>query len=475
MHRLLASNIRQARQWSRLPTPFLSRGVAQWAFKTYGEPDGPNYHLIQFLVSEYQKQVAKNNEDSDILHAIKSLNEIDYAIERHHALTGISGVNKRIALLILNFLGTGRKYDMQTALAVDDVEPHELVKRTIIKELQSVNGIGPLKAAILYKKGCKSLTQITDKRYLPLLPDYIQRQLLSEKNIVSEVSKAQAEHFKNELLKIIPSEFEVHLVGNFRRGGKTASRIDILLFHPSYNEPPITTNTVNIYGFVLPPKTKSAAPEGLLHKSAITPMQDKGLINTTVGGNPDIWHGVIPLPSDDQGLLCKATIALMPMCSRATALIAYTGDTAFYHMCRTKARQKRYLLNEFGLWHEQSSEQIKQFTSYQGLTDEEGFPQSEESGLKALTSVPLDMHPVSTEEELLSILGITARLNDPESRNVLLEETQETPELPIWDVAQYPYINLTGKPVGDHQNTAQKITHTLKRSNARRFYASTRH
>ena len=51
----------------------------------------------------------------------------------------------------------------------------------------------PLKALVLYEKGCKSIHQIKDEMFLRYLPSEIQQEVTSENITLSEVSIAHAE------------------------------------------------------------------------------------------------------------------------------------------------------------------------------------------------------------------------------------------------------------------------------------------
>ena len=89
----------------------------------------------------------------------------------------------------------------------------------------------------------------------------------------------------------------------------------MLMFHPLYNEVPVTITQINSRNFVLPPLTTTAAPQGLFHEGVIMPMQKKGMLSATIGGSSERWHGIVKFPFDGQEVLCKLNIALVSLSS----------------------------------------------------------------------------------------------------------------------------------------------------------------
>jgi len=77
----------------------------------------------------------------------------------------------------------------------------------------------------------------------------------------------------------------------------------MLLFHPSYNEIPVTTSRITAWAYQLPPESMPhPAPPTFLDDSVLAPLREKGLIASTTYGNSTRWGGMIKTWEDGEVL-----------------------------------------------------------------------------------------------------------------------------------------------------------------------------
>ncbi|KAF8514784.1 hypothetical protein JB92DRAFT_2917792 [Gautieria morchelliformis] len=157
--------------------------------------------------------------------------------------------------------------------------------------------------------------------------------------------------------ELISPEFKPYLVGSYRRGQPTSSDIDILLFHPSYTKVPTFASTDTTESRLRHRSTKALAhPPPTLLQDYIAPLMQKGLIASALGGGASRWQGLVKIQLENEEVIRRVDIFLMPQLSEASGLLAFTGDTQFNVDCRNRAKRRGMHLNEFGLWRPKLSD-----------------------------------------------------------------------------------------------------------------------
>lgn len=231
-------------------------------------------------------------------------------------LNSIPSIGKKLKLKILDAIKTGTFTEYEKL--AKDKAIHG------ITELQSIFGIGPATSKKLYKKGVHSVAElIAAKDILDTLPTAIHVGLKYRQDLSKPIDKQTIEHV-TKLMK--SSGFTMELCGSARRyfdGSidtiKQPNDLDYLLL--SNDEKDLKT-----FGKWL---------------------NDKGLVKAILATGESKLMVVVSI--NDR--IIKIDIRRVPVESKATAMLYFTGPRLFNIKMRVEAAKQGYLLNEYGLFH----------------------------------------------------------------------------------------------------------------------------
>ncbi|KAF4581424.1 hypothetical protein EYR38_002750 [Pleurotus pulmonarius] len=242
------------------------------------------------------------------------------------------------------------------------------------EDLMSISGVGPKKAQTLIDAGCTSLNDLKLPQFRSKLSNAQLIGIDFHDHLQQSAQRHEAELVAQQLIQDgVSSKFEVHLVGDYRRGCSTSPSIDIMLLHPSHVHVPTPSSTPSTTtskkqprpqaAFHTPPPTKSSRATSPLLTHVLPSLQDRGLIAVALSSGLQTWQGITLVPdgSEDrqerlqkigrkEGIYRRLNISMVPIKSKGAALLALTGDAEFNrHLC-TRATKLGLLLNEYGLW-----------------------------------------------------------------------------------------------------------------------------
>jgi len=259
----------------------------------------------------------------------------------------------------------------------------ESERQESIGELTKVTGIGPVRARKLYDAGCRTLEDLKLPKYHSTLSTPIRAALNFVGLFEKPTPRAKVEQVVKAILEVLPKEFEMHIVGSYRRKQPFTSGIDIVLFHPSFiHIPPPADDPLKISRLKESSPRKSRGrsannrlsadaktkQNGLMSKSVVEPLTKQGLLAGTLLSSPQRWQGFVRIPMDVNGEyqaneyerltgirdkvgdFARLDISLLPLPSKGAALLANTGDSDFHSFVRTTASRMGLQLNELGLW-----------------------------------------------------------------------------------------------------------------------------
>ncbi|KAF8527578.1 hypothetical protein BU17DRAFT_6324, partial [Hysterangium stoloniferum] len=204
-------------------------------------------------------------------------------------------------------------------------------------------------AQMLFERGCRSIEQLREEPFLSMLPKPTRATILFDEDATSPLTRPEAEAFQNGVRNMLPKEFEVLLLGSYRREATSVDDLVFVFFHPSYINVPAFVSRTTATGKQMPPEVRVQAPS-LLLQEAIGVLQSEGLVVTSLSGSPSRWQGLVKIQHEKKELVRKMDINLMPQDSKAAAALTFTGDVEYVHMCQKKAQEQDFLLNEYGLW-----------------------------------------------------------------------------------------------------------------------------
>ncbi|KAF7985926.1 hypothetical protein HWV62_43846 [Athelia sp. TMB] len=337
--------------------------------------------------------------------AIRVFKQLDHPLSSIEEAKNLKGVGAGIAKRIEEHFFAGNDPLPESLPAPSEKERREEnQRRNAIELLQTVSGVGAVKARNLVAAGCMSLSDMAEPRYYDTLTPAQKIGLRFVDQISEPITRDQAETVLDFVRQNISAKFEIQLGGSYRRGAQESGDIDIVLFHPLHVHLPTPT--------ILPPSkltrkailsganshvksarmTKAEQEASPLFQGVVKPLQQRGLVAATLSTGTKKWQGVIRLPEKEEdgswgertnrikaieaneGVFRRMDLKLADLyltvafsanrfliCSlvasksRGAALLALTGDTEFNKDIRMKAHSLGMHLNEFGLWRWQSN------------------------------------------------------------------------------------------------------------------------
>lgn len=256
--------------------------------------------------------------------AVSALKRHPKKVESGVEARQIPGIGEGIAGRIQELLDKGKLQELE------DFSGEE--RQTAIKQLMRVPGIGPAVAAQLYD--AKGIRTLDDLRAIgPTLTHHQQVGLkyLDELELrVPRSEVAEIEGIVRREAAAVDPRFRVEAAGSYRRGLPESGDIDILATHPDY---------ANV----------RQGKEGTdkLVDGLVSRLTQAGLVTDVVALGPVQFMGIVQLPGKPHRHL---DIKLLPTESFPAALLHFTGSGSFNIQTREYAKERGFLLNEYGLY-----------------------------------------------------------------------------------------------------------------------------
>lgn len=252
---------------------------------------------------------------------IAQLKTHDKPITSYEDLKGIKGIGAKMEAKIKEILETGVLQSAQKA--------KELYNIDALEALQNIYGVGPAAATVLVKAGITSIKQLREaiKENPKLLNDKQKIGLKYYEDLLERIPRNEMiEHHKiiQDLKPDIMADYEIEIVGSYRREAITSGDIDVLIRVPS---------NVN---------SKTAKKNLALYVKAL---EDAGYIKEILALGE---HKCMAISKTDV-VARRLDLLMTPDEEYAYALLYFTGSDRFNVAFRQYALDNGYSLNEHTL------------------------------------------------------------------------------------------------------------------------------
>jgi DNA polymerase/3'-5' exonuclease PolX len=265
-----------------------------------------------------EKQTFKANAYRKV---INQLNTYNGTITSYEDVKGIDGIGEKISDKIKEILETG-----QLKAAESVKEKYDLDS---LDAFQKIYGVGPTKAMELVNAGYKTIADLRAalKKDKKLLNDKQQIGLKHYEVLLERIPRLEMQEHEDILNQLIPDEsnFEIELVGSYRREAETSGDIDVLIRVPKGQSEKQSIELFFDYVKLL---------EGFGYITEILALGAKKCMAIC-----NIYNGK-PRRLD---------LLMTPDNEYACALLYFTGSDRFNVAFRNAAQEKGYKLNEHSL------------------------------------------------------------------------------------------------------------------------------
>ncbi|KAF4617113.1 hypothetical protein D9613_005960 [Agrocybe pediades] len=246
-----------------------------------------------------------------------------------------------------------------------------LMDHRTVSELDKIPGIGPVTAKKLAEAGCQCLEDLKSGRFVHLLKGKQGIKLKYAGHLECAIRRNEAEEVLHFCRESLGPEYDVNLVGEYRRGFVSLSEIRMMISHPDFVHIPLPHKPVQqpTASVAKKPRTTRKSKEGktnLLHSDIVPLLLQRGLLADTLSVDTTSWKGVARLPGPVEvwgdrvdrissigkvdGDFRKISLHLVPQRSQGSSMIVLTGDDHFVQDICYRAQQRGMLFNEYGLW-----------------------------------------------------------------------------------------------------------------------------
>ena len=252
---------------------------------------------------------------------IAQLKTHDKPITSYEDLKGIKGIGAKMEKKIKEILETGVLESAQKA--------KELYNIDALEALQNIYGVGPAAASALVKQGITSIEQLREaiKENPKLLNDKQKIGLKYYEDLLERIPHNEMEEHYKIILDLKPDtmvDYEIEIVGSYRRKAKTSGDIDVLIRVP---------NRVN---------SKTAKKNLALY---VKSLEEAGYIKEILALGE---HKCMAISKTDI-IARRLDLLMTPDEEYAYALLYFTGSDRFNVAFRQYALDKGYSLNEHTL------------------------------------------------------------------------------------------------------------------------------
>lgn len=277
--------------------------------------------------------------------AISALRMIDVKITNVNQIKGIRGIGPKVIDKVKEYLERGKISVAETAKKELQKERKLSEKETILKDLETVWGIGPIKAQKLYEEGVKSIKDLQKKTHL--LTDQQKIGLKYREDLQQKVQRVTITSLYIIMRTYLDKEYgknsyNMEIAGSYRRGAKESGDIDCLLSSKVFNL-----------------------------KDAVKLFQKKNIITDILSMRKEKFMGIVHCPSG--GLYIRLDIEFVDEDEWGTALLYFTGSKGFNVYMRAEAKRKGMLLNEHGLYDIKTGEKVLNYPSEKDVFTEIGM------------------------------------------------------------------------------------------------------
>ncbi|KAF9562586.1 Nucleotidyltransferase [Agrocybe pediades] len=246
-----------------------------------------------------------------------------------------------------------------------------LVDHRTVSKLDEIPGIGPVTAKKLAEAGCQSLEDLKSGRFAHLLKGKQGIKLKYAGHLERAIRRNEAEEVLHFCRESLGPEYDVNLVGEYRRGFVSLSEIRMTISHPDFVHIPLPHKPVQqpTASVAKKPRTTRKSNDGktnLLHSDIVPLLLQRGLLADNLSVDTTSWKGVARLPGPVEvwgdrvdrissmgkvdGDFRKISLHLVPQRSQGSSMIVLTGDDHFVQDICYRAQQRGMLFNEYGLW-----------------------------------------------------------------------------------------------------------------------------
>jgi hypothetical protein len=161
--------------------------------------------------------------------AIKAIEKLP-AVHSVADLTGIPGIGSGVKERVAELFETGHLQEAEEAKEDYSLDAYNV--------LQEVHGIGPAKARDLIKHGIKTIAQLQEKATTnPDLLTHAQTVGLTYiDDLKKRIPRAEMEKHEAYVRRLLPKEFEMVVVGSYRRGLPNSGDFDVMITSRSLSE-----------------------------------------------------------------------------------------------------------------------------------------------------------------------------------------------------------------------------------------------
>ena len=261
---------------------------------------------------------------------IAQLKTHDKPITSYEDLKGIKGIGNKMELKIKEILETGVLGAAQKA--------KELYNIDALEALQNIYGVGPAAATTLVKAGITSIKRLREdvKENPKLLNDKQKIGLKYYEDLLKRIPRDEMLEHHKIILDLKPdtmADYEIEIVGSYRREATTSGDVDVLIRVPSNGVPNGVPNGAN---------SKTAKKNLALYVKAL---EEAGYIKEILALGE---HKCMAISKIDV-VARRLDLLMTPDEEYAYALLYFTGSDRFNVAFRQYALDKGYSLNEHTL------------------------------------------------------------------------------------------------------------------------------
>jgi len=248
---------------------------------------------------------------------ITQLKTHDSPITCYEDVKNIQGIGEKISKKIKEILETGHLASAEKAKEIYAIES--------LDAFQNIYGVGPAKATQLVHAGFQSISQLREelKKNPKLLNDKQKIGLLYFEDLLERIPRNEMEKHKEILEHLLPKEmnnYQMDIVGSFRRQAITSGDIDVLIRVP-----------------------KNVKNAKLQLANYVKALQTYGYIEEILALGE---HKCMAISRISGGKARRLDLLLTPDEEYAYALLYFTGSDKFNVAFRQHALEKGYTLNE---------------------------------------------------------------------------------------------------------------------------------
>ena len=253
---------------------------------------------------------------------IAQLKTHDTAITSYEDLKNVVGIGAKMEAKIKEIIRTGTLETAQKA--------KELYNIDALDALQNIYGVGPAAATALVKAGITSVNQLREaiKETPALLNDKQKIGLKYYEDLLERIPRSEMEEHRRIITALKPqsmADYEIEIVGSYRRGADTSGDIDVLIR--------------------VPKGVPNGAERTTVLALYVKALEEAGYIKELLALGE---HKCMAISKTDV-VARRLDLLMTPYEEYAYALLYFTGSDRFNIAFRQYAIDKGYSLNEHRL------------------------------------------------------------------------------------------------------------------------------